>query len=103
MAVKNIAKIVIVSVVSLSASSQAQAYTLHQWGDGTWSWMCNDGITVGVLDDGSLPPESVVIAACADHGGIVTADGGFGADLLPNVAPLTKPAQPLATTVHISR
>lgn len=57
-------------------SAPAQAYTLHTWSDGTISWMCNDGITVGVMEDGSVPPESVIIAACAGHGGMATSPFG---------------------------
>jgi hypothetical protein len=72
MIIKAIATAAAVLTLGLSAVAPAQAYTLHTWSDGTISWMCNDGITVGVMEDGSVPPESVIIAACAGHGGMVT-------------------------------
>lgn len=69
---KTIATLAIGALIALGAATQAQAYKLHYWQDGTISWMCNDGITVGVMDDGSMPPEEVVIAACAAYGGMAT-------------------------------
>lgn len=81
------------SVITLAAAATApsQAYTLHHWQDGTVTWMCNDGITVGVMDDGSMPPESVIIAACAAHGGLV------------GPAPSPRPAEKQANTAKTSK
>lgn len=79
MQIKAIAGIVMGSVIALAATGQAQAYKLHYWQDGTVTWMCNDGLHVGVMDDGSMPPEEVIIADCADYGGISTAGDTFGA------------------------
>ncbi|HWJ87465.1 MAG TPA: hypothetical protein VNS12_05295 [Pelagibacterium sp.] len=86
MTARTVIAIVFGAFVSLAGVSQAQAYKLHYWQDGTVSWMCNDGITVGVLDDGSEPEESVVIAACAAHGGMSTVDdvtSGAGQIVVP--------------------
>jgi len=98
-----LAGLVFGAVASLTAVSQAQAYTLHYWQDGTISWMCDDGITVGVMDDGSMPPEEVVIAACAEHGGMNTVDGDSGAEAHANVAPLARPDKRIVPTIGIAR
>jgi len=62
-----------------------------------------DGITVGVMDDGSMPPEEVVIAACAGHGGMNTVDGDIGAEAHANVAPLARPDKGIVPTIGIAR
>src|SRR5690554_1183908 len=102
MTARTIAAIVLGSFVSLAGVSQAQAYTLNYWQDGTVSWMCNDGITVGVLDDGSEPEEAVVIAACAAYGGVATVgDGAGSADRA--VAPVATPSNKIAPALGFAR
>ncbi|MET3927653.1 hypothetical protein [Devosia sp. 2618] len=82
-----------IAAIALASVAQAQAYKLHYWQDGTVSWMCNDGITVGVLDDGSAPSDAVVTAACADYGGLpVSGNGGKASTRLVTVEKHVGPA-----------
>lgn len=88
-----------IAAIALASAGHAQAYTLHTWSDGTVSWMCNDGITVGVLDDGSAPSDAVVTAACADYGGIAV--GGNGGKASTRLVTVEKHLAPAPRSVKI--
>ena len=71
MTMKKIATLAVLSVITLTAVSEAHAYKLIRWDDGTWSGECRDGHRWRIGDGTTQPTESQAEAICAKHNGLV--------------------------------